>query len=74
MFFRSQTPIQLMERYEKICQIGQGGFSKVYKCRVRDTGTLVAIKMLKEEDESDPRLRQLAYREIKLLHVRVISL
>ena len=58
-----------MERYEKICQIGSGGFSKVYKCRVRETGHLVAIKMLLEEDEDDSRLKQLAMREIRLLNV-----
>ena len=58
-----------MERYEKICQIGNGAFSKVYKCRVRDSGHLVAIKMLLEEDEEDPRLKQLAMREIRLLNV-----
>ena len=58
-----------MERYEKICQIGNGAFSKVYKCRVRDSGNLVAIKMLLEEDEEDPRLKQLAMREIRLLNV-----
>ena len=61
-----------MERYEKICQIGNGGFSKVYKCRVRDTGNFVAIKMLLEEDEDDPRLKQLAMREIRLLNVSSI--
>ena len=62
-----------MERYEKICQIGNGAFSKVYKCRVRDSGNLVAIKMLLEEDEEDPRLKQLAMREIRLLNVSPIG-
>jgi serine/threonine protein kinase len=33
-----------MERYEKISMIGEGSYGKVYKCRVRDTGALVAIK------------------------------
>jgi serine/threonine protein kinase len=33
-----------MERYEKLSQIGEGSYGKVYKCRARDTGSLVAIK------------------------------
>ena len=33
-----------MERYEKLSQIGEGSYGKVYKCRARDTGGLVAIK------------------------------
>ncbi len=33
-----------MERYEKIRQVGEGSYGKVYQCRARDTGQLVAIK------------------------------
>ena len=34
-----------MERYEKLSKIGEGSYGVVYKCRARDTGHLVAIKV-----------------------------
>ena len=41
----SRAPSRLMERYEKLCKIGEGSYGVVYKCRARDTGHLVAIKV-----------------------------
>ena len=41
---RSRAPSRLLEQYEKLAQIGEGSYGKVYKCRARDTGNLVAIK------------------------------
>jgi serine/threonine protein kinase len=40
-----------LTKYKVLKCLAIGGFSKVYKCRVRDTGNFVAIKMLLEEDE-----------------------
>lgn len=58
-----------MERYEKISQIGEGSYGKVYKCRARDTGSLVAIKKF-VESEDDPLIKKIALREIRMLKVR----
>ena len=52
-----------MERYEKLSQIGEGSYGKVYKCRARDTGGLVAIKKF-QESEDDPLIKKIAMREV----------
>lgn len=57
-----------MERYEKICKLGEGSYGLVYKCRNRDTGEIVAIKKF-AESEDDPIIRKIALREIRLLKV-----
>ena len=44
IFYRSRAPSRLLEQYEKLAQIGEGSYGKVYKCRARDNGSLVAIK------------------------------
>lgn len=37
--FRSRAPSShFMERYEKICRMGEGSYGVVYKCRNRETG------------------------------------
>jgi len=55
-----------MERYEKLSQIGEGSYGKVYKCRARDSGSLVAIKKF-SESEDDPLIKKIALREIRML-------
>lgn len=60
-----------MERYEKICKLGEGSYGIVYKCRNRDTGEIVAIKKFTESEE-DPLIRKIALREIRLLKVSFI--
>ena len=57
-----------MERYEKLSQIGEGSYGKVYKCRARDSGSLVAIKKF-SESEDDPLIKKIALREIRMLKV-----
>ncbi|KAK4884487.1 hypothetical protein RN001_000758 [Aquatica leii] len=63
---RSRTPSRTMERYEKLCKLGEGSYGLVYKCRNRDTGDIVAIKKF-AESEDDPLIRKIALREIRLL-------
>ncbi|XP_031357571.1 cyclin-dependent kinase-like 1 isoform X2 [Photinus pyralis] len=74
---RSRTPSRIMERYEKLCKLGEGSYGLVYKCRNRDTGEIVAIKKF-AESEDDPLIRKIALREIRLLknlkHVNLINL
>ena len=55
-----------MEKYEKLSQVGEGSYGKVYKCRARDTGQLVAIKKFQESEE-DPLIKKIALREIRML-------
>ncbi|KAG8228480.1 hypothetical protein J437_LFUL009345 [Ladona fulva] len=57
-----------MERYEKICKIGEGSYGVVFKCRCRDTGELVAIKKY-VDSEDDPVIRKIALREIRMLKI-----
>lgn len=67
--FRSRAPSsQFMERYEKICRMGEGSYGVVYKCRNRETGQIVAIKKFVESEE-DPLIKKIALREIRMLKV-----
>lgn len=57
-----------MDRYEKLSRLGEGSYGVVYKCRDRETGSLVAVKRF-VESEDDPAIRKIALREIRLLKV-----
>lgn len=61
---------RLMEKYEKLSKIGEGSYGVVYKCRNRETGSLVAIKKF-VESEDDPLIKKIALREIRMLKVRL---
>ncbi|CAH2013621.1 unnamed protein product [Acanthoscelides obtectus] len=63
---RSRTTSKTMEKFEKICKLGEGSYGVVYKCRNRETGEIVAIKKFSESEE-DPLIRKIALREIRLL-------
>jgi len=66
-FYRSRGSSR-MDRYEKLCRLGEGSYGIVYKCRDRDNGALVAVKRF-VESEDDPAIRKIALREIRLLKV-----
>ena len=36
-----------MDKYEKLCKIGEGSYGVVFKCRHRDTGKYYHVKYLK---------------------------
>ena len=57
-----------MEKYERVCKIGEGAYGVVFKCRHRDTGQIVAIKKF-FESEDDPLIRRIAFREVRMLKV-----
>lgn len=57
-----------MDKYEKMCRIGEGSYGVVFKCRNKETGNLVAIKKF-VESEDDPLIKKIAMREIRMLKV-----
>ena len=61
-----------MEKYEKICRIGEGSYGVVFKCKNRETGQHVAIKKFVESEE-DPLIKKIAMREIRMLKVSHID-
>ncbi|GAA5997689.1 hypothetical protein JCM5350_003985 [Sporobolomyces pararoseus] len=68
---------QPTEFYERIVQVGEGTYGKVYKARNVETGQLVALKRIRMEAEKDG-FPITAVREIKLLqnlrHPNVVDL
>ncbi|GAA5914013.1 uncharacterized protein JCM6883_007120 [Sporobolomyces salmoneus] len=68
---------QPTEFYERIVQVGEGTYGKVYKARNVETGELVALKRIRMEAEKDG-FPITAVREIKLLqnlrHPNVVDL
>ncbi|CAH7672649.1 kinase-like domain-containing protein [Phakopsora pachyrhizi] len=65
------------EVYEKLTQVGEGTYGKVYKARNTDSGDLVAMKRIRMEAERDG-FPITAIREIKLLqslrHPNIVNL
>ncbi|BGO93394.1 hypothetical protein NBRC10512_000321 [Rhodotorula toruloides] len=65
------------ELYERLVQVGEGTYGKVYKARNVETGGLVALKRIRPEAEKDG-FPVTAVREIKLLqtlrHPNVVEL
>lgn len=61
-----------MDKYERVSKIGEGAYGVVFKCRHRETGQIVAIKKF-FESEDDPLIRRIAFREVRMLKVSIIS-
>ncbi len=53
-------------RFQILSQIGNGGMGIVYKVRDRETGEIVALKLLKPEIASDPKMREELRKEVCL--------
>ncbi|XP_062523467.1 cyclin-dependent kinase-like 1 [Corticium candelabrum] len=62
----SEHSLRPMEKYEKLNKIGEGSYGVVFKCRVKETGQVVAIKKF-VESEDDPVIRKIAMREVRML-------
>ena len=59
-------PAEISIRYEILGEIGRGGMGIVYKTRDRETGEVVAIKVLKPEISADPAVMQRFKNELRL--------
>ncbi|ORY07446.1 Pkinase-domain-containing protein [Basidiobolus meristosporus CBS 931.73] len=62
----SSAKTQSLDIYEKMDQVGEGTYGKVYKARNRHTGIIVALKRIRMESEKEG-FPVTAMREIKLL-------
>jgi len=62
-----------MDKYEKLGKIGEGSYGVVFKCRNKETGSIVAIKKFVESDE-DPLIKKIAMREIRMLKVQLFTM
>ena len=54
-----------MEMYETLGKVGEGSYGTVMKCKHKDTGRIVAIKIFYEKPEKS--VNKIATREIKFL-------
>ncbi|XP_074069669.1 cyclin-dependent kinase-like 3 isoform X1 [Macrotis lagotis] len=54
-----------MEMYETLGKVGEGSYGTVMKCKHKDTGQIVAIKIFYEQPEKS--VNKIAMREIKFL-------
>jgi zinc protease len=64
-------PIQaqpLPPRYETLGELGRGGMGIVYKARDRETGEVLAVKVLKPEIAADPQILERFKNELRLAH------
>jgi zinc protease len=58
----------LPPRYEMLGELGRGGMGIVYKARDRETGEVLAIKILKPEIASDSQILERFKSELRLAH------
>jgi zinc protease len=59
-------PTQLPPRYEPLGELGRGGIGVVYKARDRETGEVLAIKILKSDIAEDARILERFKNELRL--------
>ena len=57
-----------MEKYEKLCKIGEGTYGVVFKCCYKESSHIVTIKKF-VETEDDPMIKRIAMREVRMLKV-----
>ena len=65
------APIQatvLPPRYEMLSELGRGGMGIVYKVRDRETGEVLALKILKPEIAGNPQILERFKNELLLAH------
>ncbi len=62
----SPAPASLAARYDTLEEVGRGGMGVVYKARDRETGELVALKVLKPEIAADHKAMERFKNELRL--------
>jgi len=60
------APASLTARYDILGEAGSGGMGIVYRARDRETGELVALKLLKPEIAADPAVAERFKNELRL--------
>jgi serine/threonine protein kinase/class 3 adenylate cyclase len=60
------APTGIPSRYEAAFQVGTGGMGIVYKARDRETGEIVALKVLRSDIAADPAMQENLRREVCL--------
>lgn len=67
-----------MNQYEEISVAGEGAYGTVLKCKHKSSGSVVAIKRFKENDEEDEEAARVIQREIEILkqlkHEYIVSM
>ena len=67
-FMAPVTAKALPPRYERLGELGRGGMGIVYKVRDRETGEVVALKILKPEIAGNPQILERFKDELLLAH------
>jgi hypothetical protein len=63
---RTPAPPEVASRYEVLAELGSGGMGVVYKARDRETGEVVAVKVLRTELAGDPSWMERFKEELRL--------
>src|SRR5277367_1890686 len=65
-FESGSSPSGVPPRFRVLSEVGSGGMGVVYKARDLETDEIVALKLLKPQVSSDPRMREELRQEVCL--------
>ncbi len=64
--WRETAGLNIPSRYEVLSEVGKGGMGIVHKVRDRETGEIIALKILRPEVAEDPAMQENLRREVCL--------